>query len=297
MSIAALALVIVAGCLEISDADEPTAKDAGSDVLGTGGLSNDGWVNGDSNLDVTSDGETGTTAFQARGVVFDGLEDWLDLQSELSGVVDGYQLTGSIWFKRVGLGATYCLGPEAAGSSAPHQLEWTAANEFRIEWRKSGGGTACDLSSSPLSDTSAWHHVVFSLDTMDATRSRIYVDGQPDLAQNLVTPVSLDFTGSQWGLFADQAGELKYDGEVAELWLALNVYIDVADPAELAKFRQNGKPVDLGQSGELVTGTPPTIYLSARAGDPASVFAANRGTGGSFVTHGALELASTSPSD
>ncbi|MCE7895038.1 MAG: hypothetical protein DYH12_35915, partial [Sorangiineae bacterium PRO1] len=243
-------------------------------------------------------GAGGASSFAVRGVVFDGLNDWLDSVTSFQGAFDTKTVTGSLWLKRTGLNKVQCLGPEAAGSNAPNQLELTQANSFRVVWRKAGGGTACDLMSSPITDTTSWHHVVFSVDVSDQTKRHLYLDGTSSLFVSFYDNTLLDNTGSQWGLFADNNGNLKYDGEVAEYWLAMGVYLDLSQPAIRERFRSAaGKPVDLGTTGELVTGAPPTIYLSLRPGQTASAFAQNRGTGGGFLLHGALVASATSPSD
>lgn len=265
-----------------------TAGTGGAGMGGTGGTGATGGAGGTG----------GSSSFAVRGVVFDGVNDWLDSVTSFQGAFDTKTVTGSLWLKRTGLNKVQCLGPEGAGSNAPNQLELTQANSFRVVWRKAGGGTACDLMSSPITDTTSWHHVVFSVDVSDQTKRHLYLDGTSSLFVSFYDNTLLDNTGSQWGLFADNGGNSKYDGEVAEFWLAMGVYVDLSLESNRARFRSNGgKPVDLGQSGETPTGAPPTIYLSLRPGQTASAFAQNRGSGGGFQVHGALELSATSPSD
>lgn len=237
-------------------------------------------------------------AFSVRGVVFDGWTDWLSIESPFVNVADQKSVTGSLWLRRLGLGSTQCLGPEALGSGSPNQLQFADTDEFQVVWRRAGGGVACALASAPITDQASWHHVMFSVDVTDANRRHLYVDGSPSMSVLFWANEPLDLTGSQWGLFADNGGGAKYHGEAAELWLAFGVYIDLSDPANRAKFRSvAGKPADLGPSGALPTGSPASIYLSLRPGEQPHQFAQNRGTAGGFVVHGALAEASTSPSD
>lgn len=243
-------------------------------------------------------GSGGASGFAVQGVAFDGVLDWLELVTPFQGVADTKTVTGSLWFRRVALGKTQCIGPEAAGSNAPNQLEFTDTDSFRLVWRKAGGGVACDLLTSAVTDTASWHHVVFSVDLADASRKHMYLDGASSLFTAYWADTLLDNTGSQWGLFADNGGDSKYQGEVAELWLAMGTYLDLSQASNREKFRSPaGKPVDLGQTGEAPTGVAPTIYLSSRPGGSPNQFAQNRGSGGGFAVHGALALAATSPSD
>ncbi|MBI3207189.1 MAG: hypothetical protein HYZ29_36970 [Myxococcales bacterium] len=243
-------------------------------------------------------GGGGAWGFAVKGVAFDGVQDWLENATAFQGVADTKTVTGSLWFKRVGLGKTQCLGPEAAGSGSPNQLEFSSNDSFRVVWRKAGGGVACDLSTTAVTDTTSWHHVAFSVDLSSSTKKHLYLDGAASISTAYWADTLLDNTGSQWGLFADNGGDLKYQGEVAELWLAMGTYLDLSQAANLQKFRSAaGKPVDLGPSGATPTGLPPTIYLSSRPGEAPSQFAKNRGTGGGFWVHGALATAATSPSD
>lgn len=297
---------VATACLSVSDVDDKAKSSGGaSGASGSGGSvvgdaafggGSSGGAGGAAGAATGGVGAGGAPPFAVAGAVFDGWNDWLDLQSPFAGVADSYRVTGSMWFRRVGLGTTYCIGPEGAGSGSPNQLEWTASNQFRINWRKSGGGTACDFMTSAITDTSAWHHIAFSFDLSSPSSRHLYVDGQPDLSSVDYPVTTMDDTASQWGLFADNGGNAEYHGEVAEFWLALDQYLDLG--TNLGKFRSaDGKPVDLGTDGALPTGTAPTIYLSLRAGDAPGTFAINRGTGGGFTLHGILTASATSPSD
>jgi hypothetical protein len=298
-----LSALLPVACLALSEVESETGDASLGGAAGFGGISYDGWVEAASGAggSAGSDGDAPpATTFPARGVVFDGLDDWLERAGVFNGVADSTQVSGSIWFKRVGTGTLYCVGPEGDGSGAPNQMEWMASDHFRVSWRRAGGGVACDfVTKTPITDTMSWHHIAFSVDTNDVTKTRLYVDGAANLEGGYdVSGYDMDHTGSQWGLFSDNNGAYKYDGEVAELWLSLDHYLDFGESAVMAKFRNaDGKPADLGASGEVPTGAPPAIYLSLREGDPASFFATNRGTGGDFTLHGTLELSSTSPGD
>lgn len=85
--------------------------------------------------------------------------------------------------------------------------------------------------------------------------------------------------------------------EFADVWIAPGQSLLVDGDIPLATRRKffdaSGKPVYLGESGEIPTGVAPAIFFSGNA----TGFATNRGTGGAFTLVGALTNASTSPSD
>lgn len=313
---------LASACLDIAPAEpgQGTGGAGGSNVGGaagwpsSGGMAGLGSAAGAGGTSVGGAGAGGTSAggagaggtaasggapaFAVTGVAFDGIQDWLEHATAFQGVVDTKTVTGSLWFKRVGVGKVQCIGPEAAGSGSPNQLEFTSNDSFRVVWRRSGGGVACDLSTAAITDTTTWHHVAFSIDLASVSKKHLYLDGASSMVTAYYADTTLDNTGSQWGLFADNGGNMKYEGEVAELWLAMGTYLDLSQPSNRERFRSAaGKPVDLGPAGAAPTGAPPTVYLSVRPGEAPSQFAKNRGTGGGFWVHGALATATTSPSD
>ena len=293
---------LASACLDIAPA-EPVQGTGGAGGGNVGGAA--GWPSSGGMAGLGSAAGAGGTAasggapaFAVTGVAFDGIQDWLEHATAFQGVVDTKTVTGSLWFKRVGVGKVQCIGPEATGSGSPNQLEFTSNDSFRVVWRRSGGGVACDLSTAAITDTTTWHHVAFSVDLASVSKKHLYLDGASSMVTAYYADTTLDNTGSQWGLFADNGGNMKYEGEVAELWLAMGTYLDLSQPSNRERFRSAaGKPVDLGPAGAAPTGAPPTVYLSVRPGEAPSQFAKNRGTGGGFWVHGALATATTSPSD
>ena len=85
--------------------------------------------------------------------------------------------------------------------------------------------------------------------------------------------------------------------DMAELYVNLEEYLDLSNPANVEKFRnpENGKPRFLGLDGSVPTGTAPIIYLKVSTAGVASSFATNLGTGGDFSIFGTLSIADTDP--
>jgi len=158
------------------------------------------------------------------------------------------------------------------------------------------------MNTSAFTAGASWLHVLASWNTNFTVGNKLhhlYVNNVSDKV------VSVDSAGAggtrvdatNWATGARTDGTLKLDGCAAEIYFAIDQFLDFSDAANRAKFILNGKPVDLGAGGSLPTGTAPIVYFSVRPGDAATAFATNRGTGGNFSITGSLDLASTSPSD
>jgi hypothetical protein len=161
-------------------------------------------------------------------------------------------------------------------------------------------------SSTPVSANSGWHHILVSVDMTDPlnVRGEYYLNGQ-DTTDIFTSNISSQFTMMFSGLplfvgydTFDTGGGFR--GGMYDAWFAPGVsLLDVNGEltAEvIAKFRDpaTGLPVDLGQNGELPTGTSPEVFLKASAGAPTS-FATNRGTGQNFTVVGSLTEAASTP--
>jgi hypothetical protein len=86
----------------------------------------------------------------------------------------------------------------------------------------------------------------------------------------------------------------KTNACLAEVYINLAEYVDLSVEANRRKFISSaGKPVNLGASGSVPTGTAPIMYFKG----PASAFPTNLGTGGNFTVTGTLTDGSTNPTD
>lgn len=147
-----------------------------------------------------------------------------------------------------------------------------------------------------------WHHLLGSAQVNIAQPiMKIYADGvfSHDLAGDSTTGNSFVVTMDErvLNIGSDKFGS-STPVDMADLWIAPGVSLldgngDI--PAEtIAKFRDSsGRPVYLGESGELPTGSAPVVFFSGGAAS----FVDNKGTGGSFTLSGTLVDASSSPSD
>jgi hypothetical protein len=97
---------------------------------------------------------------------------------------------------------------------------------------------------------------------------------------------NIDYTDIDFAVGARVAGTNKIDGLIAELWLSTTTFIDLTVTANRRKFvTADLRPVYLGVTGEIPTGSAPIMYMS---GDSSTWFT-NKGTGGGFTLHGELD--------
>jgi hypothetical protein len=137
-------------------------------------------------------------------------------------------------------------------------------------------------------DNGNWHHIIFAWDlsTSDPyTKFHLYVDGvsRRDAIEDVIgtiPPTTIDYSAAPVGLFGYfPVYQSPIDGMISELYFAPGQYLDLSNPANLAKFYNAGYAVDLGSTGSIPTGTAPAVYL----GGNYSQFMSNRGTGGAIT--------------
>lgn len=146
-----------------------------------------------------------------------------------------------------------------------------------------------------------WHNVVGSVKTDLAVGNKIQAVYLDDILLDFaISDISAAFNTAFNGLSFYLGDDGYGDGatfDLADFWWAPNVSLlsgsTIPEATRRLFIDASGKPVYLGASGELPTGTPPAVFFS---GD-ASSFATNKGTGGPFTLTGSLTNASTSPSD
>ncbi len=158
----------------------------------------------------------------ANAATFDGTNDFLDLaaESDLSGNANSKLWTGSIWFNRGGIGTSQELLHATGGNVL---IEFRIANHIKILAKDTNPTTILDLDSSAITDTSGWHHLLFSV---NGTEDHLYIDDVSDLTVNTHTDAEIDFTQNNHAIGATVAGSAPFDGCLAEVWIAYGVYFD-----------------------------------------------------------------------
>ena len=165
----------------------------------------------------------------------------------------------------------------------------------------SRGPVTASVGNFPSYET-GWFHLLWAFDqTAGSEVSRLYIYSQAtDSEDNAV--VFPSNVGSSVGIGANfligditSSGFSNYfDGDIAEVYIAIGQFLDISIAANREKFRVAGKPANLGADGSLPTGVAPTIYLNR----PFDTFQSNSGTSlTSFNLIGSLSNATTYPSD
>lgn len=235
------------------------------------------------------------------GADFDGSNDYMLRGANLTNVADGKVGTLSVWFRIDGGDGTSRVITASATDSSTKGLRVSLAtgNALFIIGETAGDAITLNLNSSVNTYTASatWHHLLASWHVTNDT-NHLYVDGVDVGTVTTSNDNNIDYTTGNWGVGAEIDGGAPWNGALTELWLDLSAYMDITVAANRAKFRTPlGTPAYLGADGSLPTGTAPAIYQRLAAGQSATSFATNRGTGGDFTITGTLDVASTSPSD
>ena len=233
--------------------------------------------------------------YYAEPSKFDGTNDYLTRGADLTGIADGKAGTISCWVRKDGGdGGTRIIA--SSGSNGKIQFYIDSGNKVVIQGLNSASAIILTLTSTGTYTTSAvWFHVVASWD-LAAGVGRLYINNVDVLAGGAtLTNDTIDYaSAADFFVGAGSAGFGKFNGAIADLWFN-TTYLDISQSANRAKFIDQStlRPVPLGAKGELPTGSQPLLYL----GRDYANFQTNLGSGGNFTVTGALERATTSPSD
>lgn len=235
--------------------------------------------------------------FKVKAVTFDGTNDWISRASDFSGNADGKTGIFSLWFNLQGGNGNlqnfyYCGG----GVSYIQRTADDAFTNNRFADGVTGNGYKTSTTNTYQSG-GGWVHALYSWDVANNLGHMYFNDSDVETS-NTNTNVTIDYTVATHLIGAADAGANKFNGYMAEVYMNFAEYLDITVEANRRKFiSAAGKPVELGDTGALPTGSQPICYQSVRPGDSASDFITNRGSGGNFTENGALALSPSSPSD
>lgn len=234
------------------------------------------------------------TKYTTTGVVFDGTNDYMLRGSDLTGNADGKKGIASFWILFNGSNGVQLQ--IFASQNQSFTLARLSTNKLFISGLNTSVSPILQMQSvNSYTSSSTWHHVIFTWD-LSAGLGQLYVDGVNDRSATglTLTNDNIDYTRTDYAVGANTDTSRKLDASIADLYVNLVQTIDVSVSANLKKFRSAlGKPVDLGPTGNLPTGTSPIIFFRG----PASAFNINLGTGGNFSITVTLTNSATSPSD
>jgi hypothetical protein len=221
------------------------------------------------------DNISGGAGYTANPVNFNGTT-YLLREGGLTGAVDGPNATVSFWFRRLATGVAHNF--INAQGNVRFFFGVQATNVPRIRMRNVSNVNIVEVDFPAVTDSN-WHHIMFARTTGAA---HAYLDGVVDTV-DLNTADSIDWTLTNWSIGAQVDGLVPLDGDLADVWVD-DVYIDLSQAANRAKFFLGGGPVNLGTDGSTPTGSAPLIFLSG----PTSNWHVNLGTGGGFTELGSL---------
>lgn len=238
---------------------------------------------------------TGTVARSGRGPnqynapysTFDGGSDYLSRTTAPTGIANGKQFTWSF----------VTLSNSA---STGHILTISTSTSYRVRVYASGSAVNFQFYNSagtrilgfeivsPDFVTGRNNVICISVDLSDTAKRHIFLNGVAYATTwSPYTNDDINFnvtTTPRYYIGAGNVPSLFYNGNLGALWFNTS-YIDLSVADNLAKFVSgtgiDAKPVDLGATGELPTGTSPLIYLPMYGNDAGK----NYGTGGDFTVN------------
>lgn len=234
--------------------------------------------------------------YHANAVNFDGVNDYLTRGGQLDGLLDGKVGTISLWFNVLGsdgLGGVFMQNHP----TTPHfNFLRNTIDKIQFALANTGGATLWNVSTTASYTTlvnTGWHHLMIAWD-LAATFGEVFIDGADAAVTEATSPINqtADYTKGFWSFGGGPSGAGKWDGDIADVWMDLTVSLDPNTAANLAKFYANGRPVPLGATGQLPTGSAPILCLTNETDN----WHTNIGDGGGMTENGALTTASSSPS-
>lgn len=239
--------------------------------------------------------------FKCDAAYFDG-SDYLKVTGAISGQTDDKQGIFSYWFNVDALNEPIFYSDDLGGAGW-HAISSfvTSGGDIQLALQYAGGWAVRMYSYSSGITAGTWYHALYSWDTSVGTSANYcYLN---DVAQSLSPNESVDaavawsLQDNWWGGAFTGASPLL-NGALAELYLNTTEAMAFSTESNRRKFRSaTGKPVSLGATGSVPTGTAPLIYLHLDDGEAATNFKTNRSGATSFSEVGTLTTFGSSPSD
>jgi len=226
-------------------------------------------------------------SFCPGGAAFDGATDVVN--ASVTATSSPY-VTVSLWFKSSGPESFQTLFINNPSSYSTKFIVSSGVLQMSFG-NPTGTPGGVDIYQNFVNDyfDGQWHHVLVTADMSNAGAKTgvMCVDGID------VTGVINSFGAAVGNIvlnaypfyIGDDTFADPYTGDLAELWVmpGLNLISGgTISPADIAKFYAGSCPVDLGDHGQIPTGTAPPIYLTRGPSAPATDWLVNQGSGGCF---------------
>lgn len=246
---------------------------------------------------------TGTVARSGRGPnqynapysTFDGANDFLYRSTAPTGAANSTQFTFAYNIRPIGTTErVLVITSNLIGRQIWFNSNFTAST-LTVTASNSSNTAVLGMSYSPAGGfvVGRNYNVVISLDLASTSTRRVFVNGvdvTSSVSFSTYTNSAIGFGSTTYWSVASRvnqdwpSGNGSSNAYFGALWFNTS-YIDLSVASNLAKFVSgtgiNAKPVDLGATGELPTGTAPLIYLPMYANRAGK----NYGTGGDFTVN------------
>lgn len=242
-------------------------------------------------------GVTVAPGYVANAVLFGGTNEYLTRGGNLTGNADGKKGIFSCWIKLNGGDGLNQIIFEGKSPDLKPGIFRSAADTFKIIGANSAGSNRLIIETTNTYVAGSVHrHFLASWDMAVAGSGRIRINDVSDYNESTFINDTLDYdmASPDFSIGARLDASLKLDGCLADLYWNNAEYLDFDVEANVRKFIDAaGKPVDLGPTGSLPTGTDPIVFQTG----PTSTWHINAGPGGGFTEFGTLGDCSDGPSD
>lgn len=227
----------------------------------------------------------GPNQYNAPYSYLDGSADYLSRTTAPTGIANGKQFTCS-FVVRLDDNTDERVFTIATSTSNRFYITCNSNGIQFVGWN-SAGTIIFNAESSGINIVAGRNYCVqCAVDLTDTAKRSIYVNGVScgSFATYDNDNINFNVTSSPVYVIGKNASTTYFIGRLGAFWFNTS-YIDLSQPANLAKFVTgtgiDAKPVDLGASGELPTGTSPLIYLPMYGNNAGK----NYGTGGDFTVN------------
>ena len=240
----------------------------------------------------------GGGGYRANAVNFDGTNDFLRLAGDLTGNPDGKASTLSVWIDFTGGDAAsqIILQKHNVTPVTQFAIDRAVDNTFHVQGRNSAGTLILVVDSTgTYTAASGWVHLLLAFNLATPVARLFINDVDDEAGGSTETNDSINYTtgDGNWNISVNAGTGNKMTADVADFWFD-DSFIDISTEANRRLFIDpQGKPVDLGEAGQLPTGSSPLVFLSGTT----TGWETNLGTGGGFTENGALTDGGSSPSD
>jgi hypothetical protein len=182
-------------------------------------------------------------AYAATPVNFNG-STHLARGGALTGVSDSKVWSGSLWLRLAAEGG-FARALNAASDRCALLYFDDAPADFGLFGFNSAGAEILRLLINGIDDTN-WHHFLWSHDLADPGSRHLYLDDVSTGTWATYTDDTINFAASGFGVGADAAGNNKWNGDMADVWLRFGgAVIDFSVEANRRMFiTAEGKPAN-----------------------------------------------------